>query len=338
MTALYAPGLLAILVALLLTPLVRRAAVRADFVDYPRERRVHTAPLAMGGGVAIFAAFWLALFLSGNWTSELGGLLAASTLVLLLGLADDRWELSPGVKLLGQIAASLVLIATGTRIEFVTNPFGGMIYLSYWSIPVTLLWLVTLTNVINLIDGLDGLAAGVVAIACAPMTAMALSLNRPLAALLAVALAGSVIGFLPYNFNPARIILGDSGALFLGFVLGAISVEGALKGPTVIAIGVSLFALGLPAFDTFFAIVRRWRAGRPFYRRDQGHVHHRLLAMGYSQRQAVTLLYLLSAGLAAMALALLNMPMALAAAILVAALVALVTIGTLLSGQGSDEK
>lgn len=336
MTTYLGPGLLAILITLILTPMIRHLAVRTDFVDYPGERRVHKTPLAMGGGVAIYASFWLALWFAGEWTSQLLGLWFASTLVLLTGLIDDRRTLSPGAKLFGQILASLVLIASGTRIEFVTNPFGGMLYLSYWSIPVTLLWLVTLTNLVNFIDGLDGLAAGVVTIACAPLAAVALMMDQPLAALLAVVLAGSVVGFLPYNFNPARIIMGDTGALFLGFMLGAISVEGALKGPTVIAIAVSTLALGLPILDTLFSILRRWRAGRPIYLADNGHVHHRLLAMGYSHRQAVMMLYAVSAGLAAVAMWLLRLPVAHTLLIVSLGVMGIVLIGATLKLQAKE--
>lgn len=300
-------GLLAVLMTFIVTPPVRRLAIRMRLLDYPGQRRVHRTPRPLGGGLALYISFWLALVLSGHWTSHLWGLLISSTIILVTGLVDDRRALRPGIKLAWQVVASLILVASGTRIEFVTNPLGGMVHLAFWSVPVTLLWLVTITNIVNLIDGLDGLAAGVVAIACAPMVGVALMMDQPFAALLAVVLAGSILGFLPYNFNPARIFMGDAGALFLGFVLGAISIEGALKGPTVIAIGVSVLALGLPILDTAFAILRRLRAGRPFYQADQGHVHHRLLARGYTQRQAVMLLYAVSALMSTVAILLLDL-------------------------------
>lgn len=299
-------GLVAILLSALLTPIITRLARRFGLLEYPNERRVHKKPMPIGGGIALFLAFWLALLFTGNWASGMWGLLVSSALVLITGLIDDLRGLSPLAKLGGQLVAGLVLIASGTRIEFVTNPMGGMLYLSWWSVPVTLLWLIAITNIINFIDGLDGLAAGIVAIACAPMVGVALAMDQPFAALLAVVLAGSVLGFLPYNFNPARIMMGDAGALFLGFMLGAISVEGALKGPTAIAIGVSVLALGLPILDTLFAIMRRLRAGRPFYKADRGHVHHRLLDLGYTQRQAVVGLYAASAALSMVAMAVLH--------------------------------
>ena len=324
MTGQMIPALLALLITLGLTPAVTRLALRAGLVEYPSHRRIHRAPRPLGGGIAHFAAFWLALVLSGNWTSELWGLFVSSAVELITGLIDDMKDLSPGRKFAGQTVAALILIAAGTRIEFVTNPFGGMIYLSYWSIPITLFWLLAITNLINFMDGLDGLAAGVVAIACGPMVAVAVMMERPLAALLAVVLAGSALGFLPYNFNPARIFMGDAGALFLGFMLGAISVEGALKGPTVIAIGVSTLALGLHIVDNAFAILRRLRSGRPFYQADMGHVHHRLLALGYTQRQVVVALYAVSAGLSLLAHTLLYRSLGQAVALFTAAMTGMV--------------
>lgn len=299
-------GIVAMLCTLCFTPLVERLARKVRFLEAPGVNRIHKRHLPLGGGVAIYLGFWIAFLMQGAWSSQRIGLLLSSTIVLLLGLIDDYKELSPKAKFIGQIAAAGVLIAYGTRIEFVTNPFGGMVHLAWWSIPVTLLWLVSVMNVVNFIDGLDGLAAGIVAIACVPVITVALTMEQPMAAMMAVALAGSVLGFLPHNFNPARIIMGDAGAMFLGFMLAAISIEGALKGPMSIGLSVSVIALGLPIFDTAFAIVRRFRAGRPIYLRDQGHVHHKLIARGYTQRQAVVLLYALSGCLGALALTLLG--------------------------------
>lgn len=326
-------GLFAIAFTLALTPVMERLARRTGFLEYPSERRIHSQPVPLGGGLAIFLSFWLTLALTGQWRSELVGLLASSTVILVTGLIDDRRSLRPGAKFLGQLVASLLLIAFDTRIEFVTNPFGGMIYLGLWSIPITLLWLIAITNVVNFIDGLDGLAAGIVAIACAPLVGVALMMDRPFIALLAVVLAGSVTGFLPYNFNPARIMMGDTGALFLGFMLGAVSIEGALKGPTAIALAVPILALGLPIVDTIVVVIRRFRAGRPFYQADQGHVHHRLLALGYTQRQAVVLLYALSGIMGTLALLLLGLPTGQAVVWVGSVVLVLIVSGTLLGMQ-----
>lgn len=286
---------LAWVVSLALTPLARLIAVRAGFVVLPGEQRIHLHPLPQGGGVPIYIAFWTAMALAGPWNPQWTGFWLASTVILLVGLIDDARELRWHVKLMGQLAAAAILLAFGERIEFITNPFdGSTIYIGLWGIPVTLLWVVGLTNMVNLIDGLDGLAAGVCAIATIPLCVIALAKGRPEAALMTLALAGSALGFLPFNFNPAKLIMGDAGAMFLGFALATISVEGALKGPAALALIVPILALGLPILDTLFSVARRFASGRPVYARDRDHLHHRLLALGLNQREAVLTLYALS--------------------------------------------
>lgn len=287
----------------LLTPLVRLVSLGLGFVELPGERRIHRRPLPMGGGVALFLAFWITAVAALPWDRSLGGLLLSSGLLLMVGLVDDAVDLRWYYKLAGQTAAALILIAYGVRIEFVTHPLSGeTVYIGGWGLPLTLFWLVAMANMINFIDGLDGLAAGVCTIASIPLFLIAASLGRWEAALMTVALAGATAGFLPHNFNPARIIMGDTGAMFLGFVLGAISVEGALKGATALAFVAPILALGLPIFDTLFAIARRFANGRPVYLADRDHLHHRLLALGLSQRQSVLVLYALSALMGAGAL------------------------------------
>ena len=275
---------------------MRLIAVRIGFVDHPRAERIHKHPLPMGGGLALFVAFWATLGAALPESRDLTGFLIASGLVLLVGLIDDWIDLRWHWKLAGQLAAALILIAYGERIEFVTHPLTGQtVYIGLWGVPLTILWLVGMANMINLIDGLDGLAAGVCAIAAVPLYLTAASLGRWEPALMTVAIRGACAGFLPHNFNPARIIMGDAGAMFLGFALGVISVEGALKGATTLAFVVPVLALGLPIFDTVFAVARRFASGRPFYTRDSDHLHNRLLSLGLSQRQAVLILYVLSA-------------------------------------------
>lgn len=294
---------IAMIVAFVATPVVRRQAVRTGLVDRPGQRRMHSHPVPKGGGVAIYAAFWIALFLGGSTTNHLWPLFWASTLIVAVGLIDDRFELRWYQKLAGQVLAAIVFVLWGGQVEFVTHPFAGTsVFIGWWGIPVTIVWLVALANMVNLIDGLDGLAAGVAIIACVPLLIVALTMGRIEAAFMTAALGAATLGFFPYNFNPARIIMGDSGAMFLGFALGAISVEGALKGPTALAFVVPALALGLPIFDTVFAIVRRWAARKPFYQADADHLHHRLLAMGLSHKQAVLTLYGVSAimGIAAL--------------------------------------
>lgn len=281
--------------AFLLTFAARRAARRVGFVVHPGERRIHRWPVPLGGGVAIFFAFWLAVSLLVPSRPEHYGLWLGTILLVLVGVADDLWELRWYWKLAGQVAAALLFAAFGGRIDFVTHPFtGDPVYTGALGVPLTVVWLVALANMVNLIDGLDGLAAGICAIASAPLFFVAVKLGRWDAALLTAALSGSALGFLPHNFNPARILMGDTGAMFLGFTLGAISVEGALKGPATLAFVVPVLAFGVPILDTVTSVLRRIASGRPFYARDMGHLHHRLLAMGLSHRQAVLALYALS--------------------------------------------
>ena len=291
-------------VSLVLTPILRAAAQRVGLMANPGPRRIHRRPVPTAGGLAIYLGFWIPVLVAQGWNDTLVGLLAGSTLITLVGLIDDYVELKPGAKLLGQLVAAGVLVHFGTRIQFVTNPFGGMLYLGAWGIPLTILWIVAITNMLNLIDGLDGLAAGIASIAALPLLVIAWQREQFFVAFLTAALIGSTVGFLRYNFNPARVFMGDTGGMLLGFMLGAISVEGALKGATSIALSIPILTLGVPVLDTTCAVLRRFMNGRPISQRDDQHLHHQLLRAGLSQRQAVLLLYSISAALAAVALAL----------------------------------
>jgi UDP-GlcNAc:undecaprenyl-phosphate GlcNAc-1-phosphate transferase len=214
-------------------------------------------------------------------------------------MIDDLRGLKPGAKLAGQIAAALVVALSGLRIEFISDPFGsGIILLGLLSVPITVLYLVGFANVINLIDGLDGLAAGVTAISATSLLVLAAQGNRLTAAVLAAALIGACLGFLRYNFHPASIFMGDSGAMFLGFSLAAISLLGVMKTTAAIALAVPLMIIGVPIFDTVSAILRRLRHNRPISEADRGHIHHRLLGIGFDQRQTVLIIYVWSAALA----------------------------------------
>ncbi|HHW92002.1 MAG TPA: undecaprenyl/decaprenyl-phosphate alpha-N-acetylglucosaminyl 1-phosphate transferase [Firmicutes bacterium] len=296
--------LFAFLITYLLTPLVKKMAIRTGAVDIPDSadegRRIHIRPTPRLGGLAIYLGFMLpALTLLPREGERLYGLLLGATLILLLGIADDYRNLSPRVKLAGQVLAALVFIFMGNRVIWLSNPWAegahdAMWHIGSWSIPLTLLWMVGITNTLNLIDGLDGLAAGVTAIASVTLLLVALQEGQVTIVLLTAALAGSTLGFLPYNFNPAQIFMGDTGSLFLGFVLAGIAVQGALKSATVIALAVPILALGLPILDTFLAIVRRYHNGSPIFQADRQHLHHRLLERGLSQRQAVLFLYSIS--------------------------------------------
>jgi UDP-GlcNAc:undecaprenyl-phosphate GlcNAc-1-phosphate transferase len=207
-----------------------------------------------------------------------------------------------------QIVAAVILVKSGYEINYFTNFFGNseFIYLGAWALPISVIWIVVVTNTVNLIDGLDGLAAGISAIAAVTLSYIAILNHRYDAAMITLILAGSSIGFLPYNFNPAKIFMGDAGALFLGLVLSAISVDGALKGATAITVVVPILALGVPIFDTAFAILRRLINKRPIMEADKGHLHHRLMSIGFGQKKTVLSMYLISALLGAGAIALLK--------------------------------
>lgn len=298
----------ALMATYLLTPYVKELAIRVGAMDAPDARKVHTRPIPRMGGLAIYAGFILACLASLHVNWEILGLMLGGTVILAVGIVDDMKQISPKAKLLGQIAAAGVLVLFGIRIEWLTNPFGGMIYLSYLSIPLTIFWVVGLTNTLNLIDGLDGLAAGVSTIASFTILLVAAQQNFWTVAILTAALAGSALGFLQHNFNPAKIFMGDTGSMFLGYMLAAVSVLGTVKSAATIALVVPAVALGLPIMDTAFAIIRRYLSGQPIFKPDKGHLHHRLLAMGLSQRQAVLLMYLISGclGVSAVILTLVN--------------------------------
>lgn len=296
MHAYYWAFLIALVTAYLLTPAVRMLARRSGALDKPGQRKIHKQTLPLLGGVAIYAGFCLAVLLTlGARNLQLRGILVGATLIVLLGVLDDFRPLPAKLKFLGQVCiAALVVIFFRVRIEWLTNPFSGMVYLGRLGIPLTILWFVAVINTVNLSDGLDGLAAGISSIAAATLFLIAWKAGQLQVLVLTAALAGGSLGFLRYNFNPAKIFMGDSGSMFLGFILAAVAVQGAMKSAATIALAVPILALGVPVFDTSFAIIRRYINGRPIYEADSDHLHHRLLQMGLNQRQAVLLMYVIS--------------------------------------------
>ena len=300
-------AIVALGLSVIVTPSVIKLAISTGAVDKPDARKVHKFPIPRIGGLGIYAAFMFAVAFTTCITPfgseslrELLGLVTGGTLIVVLGLVDDYKNLPAKVKLLGQIVAAMVLVVGfNIKIDVLTNPFGGdYIFLDDWiAIPATIFWIVGLTNTVNLIDGLDGLAAGVSAIASTTILIVALKQNFFLVTILTAALAGAAVGFLFYNSHPAKIFMGDSGSMFFGYMLAGISVIGAFKSTTTIA-------LTVPILDTTFAIVRRYMGGQPIFKPDKGHLHHRLLSLGFTQRQAVFLMYVISAmlGLSAVAL------------------------------------
>lgn len=324
----------ALIVSLVVMPAVILLANKTGALDAPNARKVHKKPIPRIGGLGIYAGFTAAIIfvaakfgLDAEMFKETVGLVLSGSLIVALGLIDDYKNLPAKVKLLGQIGAAAVLVLLfDVRIDFVTDPFGDYIYLEWFAIPATMFWLVGLTNTVNLIDGLDGLAAGVAAIASFTILLIGLEQNFILVAILTAALAGAACGFLKYNFHPAEIFMGDTGSMFLGFMLAGISVTGAVKSVATIALIVPIFALGLPILDTTFAIVRRLRGGVPIFKPDKGHLHHRLLGVGFTQCQAVLLMYVISAlfGLSAIALT--------AVSCQIAALILLVVVAAIIYG------
>ncbi|MED4600717.1 MraY family glycosyltransferase [Paenibacillus validus] len=297
MTWLYVIGFaVAMLIALLMTPLVKRFAFWVGAVDAPNHRKVHSRIMPRLGGLAIFIAFVAAYFVVSPAMDALKsdvvfGLLVGGAIVVVIGALDDRFDLSPKLKLLGQILAASVVVYSGVVIDLVNVPFGdGVISLEWLAVPLTIFWIVGVTNAINLIDGLDGLSAGVSGIATCTILVLALMMGNVTVVLLCAVLLGSIGGFLFYNFHPAKIFMGDSGALFLGFTLATLSVLG-FKQATVVSLLVPIMILGVPLSDTFFAIMRRWVNNLPISVADKSHLHHCLLQLGFSHRSTVLIIY-----------------------------------------------
>lgn len=298
MAQLIKPIVFAFVVALMLTPIAIRLAKKYGFIDIPKdERRMHKKPIPVSGGIAMYAATMIGILLFIDINREIISLMIGSTIIVACGLIDDKTEMKPKTKLLFQVLASVIMVVGGSRVEFFTNPFPigeTVIFLGLLSIPITIFWIVGITNTVNLIDGLDGLAAGVSLICSVSLMIIANDFGYTNVSIIAALLAGACLGFLPYNFNPAKIFMGDTGALFLGFMLSYISVEGIMKSAAALTIIVPVLILGVPVFDTTFAMVRRKLSGKKIMQADKGHLHHRLLALGLTQKQTVLILYAIS--------------------------------------------
>ena len=294
----------------LLTPHVKDFAHKVGAIDVPLDgRRMHTQPIPRLGGLAIFMGFLASALIFGKWDMTMFSILLGAMIIVVLGIFDDIVSLGAKFKFLIQVIAAVIPVCIGgLKIEFFTsfNPFSDNQYFSLgiFAVPITIIWIVGITNAVNLIDGLDGLAAGVSSIAAITMLAVGLLTNEIMVAIVMAALAGSCIGFLPYNFNPAKIFMGDTGALFLGFMLATMSIQGFFKFYAVISFAVPFLILGLPIFDTASAITRRLLQHRSPMSPDRGHVHHKLVDMGFNVKQSVAILYAISGtlGLAAVVL------------------------------------
>jgi UDP-GlcNAc:undecaprenyl-phosphate GlcNAc-1-phosphate transferase len=282
-------------VAALLTPLTARFARRVGAVDQPKARGLGRGSTPLLGGLAVFAGALVSGLLFIETTSRTQdrfiGILAGAVLITLVGAIDDRFDLHPAVKLLGQIVAATIPVASGVEVGNITLPFVGPIDFGSAGGPVTVVGLVAMMNVVNFSDGVDGLAAGVCAIAAVAFSIIAFDLDRSHAAILAACTAGAATGFLVHNFPPASIYMGDCGANLLGFLLGCIAVEGAVKTQAVLALVIPLVVLAVPFLDTTFVVLKRLKYGRRVYIADANHFHHRFSRIGFSERRTVVYLY-----------------------------------------------
>ncbi|MBE7029499.1 MAG: undecaprenyl/decaprenyl-phosphate alpha-N-acetylglucosaminyl 1-phosphate transferase [Ruminococcaceae bacterium] len=302
---------LAYFVAFATVPIVRVLAFKTDAVDIPKdERRMHSKPIPRWGGVAIYIGFIVSVVcFTPVIDIKLLGILSGSLIIVITGIIDDKYAIRALLKLLGQVLAAALVIASGVRIHalnqllsFVDNP----VIIEWFSIIVTFLWIIAVTNAINLIDGLDGLAASISRISSFALVFISLLTGRADMAVVFMAVAGACSGFLPYNSYPARIFMGDSGALFLGYILSTLSIETFFIGYSVMTYIVPVIVLAIPIFDTSFAIIRRLCTGKGIMSADRGHLHHRLVDMGFSQKETVTIMSTYSALLSITAILLIS--------------------------------
>lgn len=294
----------AMLVTMVAMPLVRLLAIRLGAIDMPgvkgtdSERHLHTQPTPRMGGLSIVLGFFVAIGLFMELTPPLAAMLLGGIVIVVLGMVDDVFRLPALVKLVFQVAAAVIAAAGGNVIRYFSAPewlaSEGHLNLGILSVPVTVLWIVLITNAVNLIDGLDGLAAGVSAISSVCLVVVALGYSDMTVAVICGALAGGCVGFLPYNVSPARIFMGDTGSTFIGYILAVASIQGLFKIYAIISFLVPFLLLGLPIFDVCFAVISRLRHGDSPLKADREHVHYRLLDMGLSKQQTVAVLYIIS--------------------------------------------
>ena len=289
------------LTSFLSVPFIKNIAVKAGAIDYPKDgRRMHKKPIPRLGGLSIYYGFIVSLLCFGTLDKQLWGIIIGSLIIVVLGIVDDIKTLKAHPKFLVQLIAAAVPVFMGSRINFVSIPFvsnaaNNIVFNDIISYLISILWIVGVTNAVNLIDGLDGLAAGISTIASASIFFIALLSGNAFVTTISIILVGACLGFLPYNLNPAKIFMGDTGATFLGYIMAVMSIQGMFKSYTVITFIAPVLILGLPIFDTSFAIIRRMAHHKPIMQADRGHLHHRLIDMGFNQKQTVAVLYTISA-------------------------------------------
>ena len=324
------------------TPLVKRAAFKLGAIDVPKDgRRMHDHPIPRLGGLAIFLGFMLSALLFVDMERPVRGMLIGAVIIVILGVLDDIITLHALPKFIVQIGAAWIAVYYGNVIQYLSNPIltstERFLDLGRFAVPVTILWIVAITNAVNFIDGLDGLAVGVSAISSATLLVTAILVSEGNVAVIMAALLGACLGFIPYNLNPAKIFMGDSGSTFLGYVLAVVSIQGLFKLYAIISFAVPFLILGLPIFDICFAILRRLARGENPMHADRGHVHHRLIDMGFNQKQAVAISYIMTAILGLSAVVLTSSG-ALRALFLIGAVLVVGAIGLRLifSGHGAE--
>lgn len=291
----YMTLILCFICSILITPMVKKLAFRLGATDRPNDRKVHAKIMPRMGGLVIYISFILGLIITQPSSPHNLGIILGSVIIVLTGILDDIYELSARVKLVSQIIAALIVVQVGgVQVSFINLPFGEMLEFGPMSIPITIFWIVGVTNAINLIDGLDGLAAGVSAIALFAISGMAIIMNDFYVMTVGFILLVSTLGFLKYNFYPAKIFMGDTGALFLGYMIAVLSLLG-FKGVTFISFIIPIIILGVPMTDTVFAIVRRLVKKTPISAPDKSHLHHCFLNLGFTHRQTVLMIYAISA-------------------------------------------
>ncbi len=334
---------LAMALSFIFTPVAKNFAFRVGAIDVPKDsRRMHKKPIPRLGGIAIFTAFFLAMiFLSLDFMdNQVRGILMGALIIVVLGVVDDVLALKPLVKGIPQIFAVFLPVFFGVRIERLPNFLSGDAYISLpliWQYVITMIWIMAILNAVNLIDGLDGLACGVSTIMCLCLSAIAYLLHDYVVMILALSLAGACVGFLPYNLNPAKLFMGDTGAMFIGYTLGCLMVLGPFQASDIITFGVPFLVLGLPIFDMGFAAVRRILSGRSPFSGDKKHLHHKLVAIGLSQRKAVAVLYSISAILGIVAVMLTGEGFA-RAFFVIALIFAMIAVGLLIMLRHSNKQ
>lgn len=283
---------LSAIISFIIAPLFMRLSYRFGFVDYPNHRKQHERPMPFSGGVSILVSFVITVIIAQPVEREYIPIILGGTLIVILGIIDDKYDLKPSIKFLGQLVVISIPIFFGIIIDTI-NPFGITMNFGVFAIPFTFLWIAVIINAINLIDGLDGLAAGVSVIALSSIAFIGILQNNIFVMMISVILIGSTLGVLYYNFNPAKLFLGDNGSMLLGYVLGVLSILG-FKNVTFFSILFPIIILGVPFIDITFAAVRRYREGVSLTCAISGHLHHKLQYIGFSHRESVILIYFMA--------------------------------------------